>query len=171
VGQLVKRKTSQSEMPSSASFRQRCRDRLHQTPIEAQPSRSDGAGRWARGPRNDFVPSCRPIQRVDSWIRRPQSVVCGLGGGAEQSSSILRDPDLKTERERASNHREKLPGPYPWILGALAGAWACLNRDPFLVRPSWLELGGGLTHSPPFLRWIELSRSSRKGSTLIPQLW
>jgi hypothetical protein len=27
-----------------------------------------------------------------------------LGGGAERSSSILPDPDLKTERERVSNH-------------------------------------------------------------------
>lgn len=48
-----------------------------------------------------------------------------LGGGAEQSSSILHDPDfsaathrsprghrvlLKTERERVSNHKQGLPG-------------------------------------------------------------
>lgn len=89
----------------------RRRDCLHQTPIEAQPPQSSGADRWVRGSRNDSVPSYRPIHGVDSWVRRPWSVVAGLGGGAEQSSSILRDPDLKTERERASNHSARLPGP------------------------------------------------------------
>src|SRR5919206_5280203 len=98
-------------MLSSDLVSKRRRGRLHQTPIEAQPPQSDGAGRWARGTRNDFVPSCRPIQKFDSRIRRSRSVVRGLGGGAEQSSSILRGPDLKTERERVSNHKATLPGP------------------------------------------------------------
>jgi len=81
-------------MIASALVSTRRRDCLHQTPIEAQPPRSGGAGPQARGPRNDSVPSCRPIQSVDSWIRRSRSVVRGLGGGAEQSPSILRDPDV-----------------------------------------------------------------------------
>ncbi len=98
-------------MLSSDLISTRRRDRLHQTPIEAQPPQSGGAGLWARGTRNDFVPSYRPIQKSDSWVRRPRSVVCGLGGGAEQSFSILHDPDLKTERERVSNPKQWLPSP------------------------------------------------------------
>jgi hypothetical protein len=39
-------------------------------------------------------------------------LVGGLGGGAEQSSSILHDPDLKAERERVSNPTQRLPGSY-----------------------------------------------------------
>src|SRR5688572_20461257 len=97
-------------MIASALVSKRRRDCLHQTPIEAQPPQSGGAGPQTRGPRNGSVPSCRPIQRVDSWTRRPWSVVRGLGGGAEQSFSILRDPDVKTERERASNPSDMLPG-------------------------------------------------------------
>ena len=87
-------------MIASVLVSKRRRDCLHQTPIEAQPLQSSGAGPQARGPRNDFVPSCRPIQKIDSWIRRSRSVVRGLGGGAGQSPSILRDPDGKTEREQ-----------------------------------------------------------------------
>ena len=68
-------------MIASVLVSQRRRDCLHQTPIEAQPPRNGSAGPQARGPRNDSVPSCRPIQRDDSWIRRSRSVVCGLGGG------------------------------------------------------------------------------------------
>src|SRR5215218_3480789 len=97
-------------MIASVLVSTRRRDCLHQTPIEAQPPQSGGVGPQAHGPRNDSVPSCRPIQRVDSWIRRSRSVVRGLGGGAEQSSSILRDPDGKTEREQVSNPRDTLPG-------------------------------------------------------------
>ena len=97
-------------MIASVLVSKRRRDCLHQTPIEAQPPRSGGGGPEARGPRNDSVPSCRPIQRVDSWIRRSRSVVCGLGGGAEQSHSFLHDLDVKTERERVSNPSDTLPG-------------------------------------------------------------
>src|SRR5436305_5612967 len=97
-------------MIASVLVSKRRRDCLHQTPIEAQPPRSGGTGPQARGPRNDSVPSCRPIHSVDSWIRRSRSVVCGLGGGAEQSPSILRDPDKKAEQERVSNPSGTLPG-------------------------------------------------------------
>src|SRR5436305_1606151 len=97
-------------MIASVLVSKRRRDCLHQTPIEAQPPRSGGTGPQARGPRNDSVPSCRPIHSVDSWIRRSRSVVCGLGGGAEQSPSILRDPDKKAEQERVSNPSGRLPG-------------------------------------------------------------
>jgi hypothetical protein len=97
-------------MIASVLVSKRRRDCLHQTPIEAQPPQSGGTGPQARGPRNDFVPSCRPIQRVDSWIRRPRSVVRGLGGGAGQSFSTFRDPDEKPERERVSNPSDTLPG-------------------------------------------------------------
>ncbi len=69
-------------MIASVLVSTRRRDCLHQTPIEAQPPQSSGAGPQARGSRNNFVPSCRPIQKVDSWIRRPWSVVRGFGGGA-----------------------------------------------------------------------------------------
>jgi hypothetical protein len=99
-------------MIASALVSKRRRDCLHQTPIEAQPPQSGGAGPQARGPRNGSVPSCRPIQKSDSWIRRPRSVVRGLGGGAEQSFSILHDPDGKAERKRVSNPKAKLPGSY-----------------------------------------------------------
>jgi hypothetical protein len=114
-------------MLTSDLVSKRRRDCLHQTPSEAQPPQSDGAGRWARGTRNDSVPSCRPIQKIDSLIRRPRSVVRGLGGGAEQSSSILRDPDLKTERERVSNPSDALPGPP----SAGAEGYACLNQEVY----------------------------------------
>jgi hypothetical protein len=97
-------------MIASVLVSKRRRDCLHQTPIEAQPPQSSGAGPQARGPRNDSVPSCRPIQRVDSWVRRSRSVVRGLGGGAEQSSWTFRNPDVKTERERVSNPSDTLPG-------------------------------------------------------------
>ena len=97
-------------MVASVLVSKRRRDCLHQTPIEAQPPQGGGAGPQARGPRNDSVPSCRPIHSVDSWTRRSRSVVRGLGGGAEQSPSILRDPDEKTERERVSNPSDTLPG-------------------------------------------------------------
>jgi hypothetical protein len=97
-------------MIASVLVSKRRRDCLHQTPIGAQPPRSGGAGLQARGLRNDSVPSYRPIQRVDSWIRRSRSVVGGLGGGAEQSPLILRDPDVKAERERVSNPSDTLPG-------------------------------------------------------------
>jgi hypothetical protein len=107
-------------MIASVLVSKRRRDCLHQTPIEAQPPQSGGAGPEARGPRNDSVPSCRPIQRIDSWIRRSRSVVCGLGGGAEQSHSFLRDPDGKAERERVSNPSQRLPG--------------LLTRDPECAR-------------------------------------
>ncbi len=97
-------------MIASVLVSARRRDCLHQTPIEAQPPRSGGAGPQARGSRNKFVPSCRPIQRVDLWTRRSQSVVRGLGGGAEQSPLILRNLDGKAERERVSNPSDTLPG-------------------------------------------------------------
>lgn len=97
-------------MIASVLVSKRRRDCLHQTPIEAQPPWSGGAGPQARGPRNDSVPSCRPIHKVDSWTRRSRSVIRGLGGGAEQSPSILRDPDEKAERERVSNPSDSLPG-------------------------------------------------------------
>jgi hypothetical protein len=41
-------------MIASALVSKRRRDCLHQTPIEAQPSRSDGADPQAHGPSNDF---------------------------------------------------------------------------------------------------------------------
>lgn len=75
-----------SEMIASALVSKRRRDCLHQTPIEAQPPQSGSAGWQARGLRNDSVPSCRPIHRVDSWTRRSRSVVRGLGEG--QSSHL-----------------------------------------------------------------------------------
>ena len=97
-------------MIASVLVSARRRDFLHQTPIEAQPPRSGGAGPQARGSRNCFVPSYRPIQRVDLWTRRSRSVVRGLGGGAEQSPLILHDLDGRTERERVSNPSDTLPG-------------------------------------------------------------
>lgn len=109
-------------MIASVLVSKRRRDCLLQTTIEAQPPQSSGAGSQTRVPRNDSVPSCRPIQRVDSWIRRSRSVVRGLGGGAEQSSWTLRNPDGKTERERVSNPSDTLPRscarrPRSWITG------------------------------------------------------
>jgi hypothetical protein len=79
-------------MLSSAWFLTRRRDCLHQTPIEAQPSPGRRCGAAAPRPRNISVPSCRLTQGAGSrFIDRVQ--LCGeLGGGAEQSSSVARDP-------------------------------------------------------------------------------
>jgi hypothetical protein len=80
-------------MPSSASFRERCRDRLHQTPIEAQPLPGQRCGAVAPRPRNVSVPSFRPIQRSGLAVQRHRvQLDDGLGGGAERSSSVARDP-------------------------------------------------------------------------------
>jgi hypothetical protein len=87
------RKASQSEMLSSASFRQRRRGCLHQTPIEAQPLPGQRCGTVAPRPRNVFVPSCRPIQSAGSRSKDRVQLCVGLGGGAEQSSSVARIPD------------------------------------------------------------------------------
>jgi len=69
-------------MIASVLVSTRRRDCLHQTPIQAQPPRSGGAGPQDPRPRNWFVPSCRPIHRVDSSVRRPRSVdIRGRGRG------------------------------------------------------------------------------------------
>jgi hypothetical protein len=83
-----------NKMIASVLVSTRRRDCLHQTPIEAQPPRSGGAGPQARGPRNDSVPSCRPIQRVDSWIRRSRSVVRGGKSLAGAGSTAVTPPLL-----------------------------------------------------------------------------
>ena len=96
-------------MIASALVSKRCRDCLHQTPIEAQPPpQSGGAGPQARGRFCALMPS--HLKSCLMEIRRYRSVVRGLGGGAGQSSSTFRDPDRKTERERVSNPSDALPG-------------------------------------------------------------
>jgi hypothetical protein len=82
------------KMLSSASFRQRRRDCLHQTPIEAQPLPGQRCGAVAPRPRNVSVPSCRPIQSAGSRSTHRVQLCVGLGGGAEQSSSLARVPDV-----------------------------------------------------------------------------
>src|SRR5215218_7352189 len=82
------------EMLSSAWFLTRRRDCLHQTPIEAQPPPGRRCEAVAPRPRNISVPSSRTIQSAGSRsVDRVQ--LCGRpGGGAEQSSSIARNPDV-----------------------------------------------------------------------------
>lgn len=79
------------EMLSSAWFLDRCRDCLHQTPIEAQPPPGRRCEAVAPRPRNVSVPSCRPIQRAGSRSIGRVQLFGGLGGGAEQSPSLSRD--------------------------------------------------------------------------------
>lgn len=88
------RKTSQPGMLSSASFRQRRRDCLRQPPIEAQPLPGQRCGTVVPRPRNVSVPSCRPIQRAGSRSTHRVQLCGGLGGGAEQPSSLTRVPDV-----------------------------------------------------------------------------
>ena len=179
-----------NKMIASVLVSTRRRDCLHQTPIEAQPPQSGGAGPQARGPRNDFVPSCRPIHRVDSWIRRSRSVVRGLGGGAEQSPWILRDLDGKTERERVSNPSDTLPGSCAmdpecarrrmgWSQDRILDGWALMARVmrrahplpslnvPYLKRAEQVERTSFGRRSSPAVGCSEYARSTKASSATL----
>src|SRR5688500_17061313 len=106
-------------MFSSALFLTRRRDCLHQTSIEAQPP----PGRWCEvvtpRPRNVSVPSSRTIQSAGSRsIDRVQ--LCGRpGGGAEQSSSVARNPDVcKTPISDPYSPMRPVAGPVEPVGGA-----------------------------------------------------
>ena len=105
-------------MLSSASFLNRRRDCLHQTPIEAQPPPGRRCEAVAPRPRNISVPSCRPIQSAGSWSVDRVQLCGGLGGGAEQSSSMARDPRLFTTQTSSSRPLAFVAGPVEPVGGA-----------------------------------------------------
>ena len=106
-------------MLSSAWFPSGCRDRLHQTLIEAQPPPWRRCGALAPRPRNDSVPSYRPIH--EGGLAGPEtasSYAAGSGEGQSSPLHVLRILDVITteheaERERVSNPSEGLPGVVP----------------------------------------------------------
>src|SRR5688572_10597972 len=63
--------------------------------------------RRARGLETDLCPHAVLFKRLARRSSDLGQLVRGLGGGAEQSSSLLQDPDVKTERERVSYPRSE----------------------------------------------------------------
>jgi len=68
--------------------------------------------RRTRDLETDLCPHVAPFTELTRRSEDRVQLIFGVGGGAEQSSSIYRDPEMKAERERVSNPSDLLPSPF-----------------------------------------------------------
>ena len=107
--------------------------------------------RRARGLETILCPHAVPFKELTHRPGDRGQLVRGLGEG--QSSHHPRSFVILIRKRSGSGcpiPAMRCRASLPWILNALCGAWACLDARSWMVRPSWLELGGRLTRSPPY---------------------